>query len=565
MDVKEQILHNIQNVLAEITDRKPYIKIDRPQDPNHGDYSTNIAMIAFPDVKSKFKDPFKFAQELAAKLNKSGELNEIFERIQAQPPGFINFWFSEEHLIKELGKVLDKKEKYAGSDNKEKTVVIDYSSPNIAKAFGIGHLRSTIIGQTIYNLYKFLGYKTIGDNHLGDWGTQFGILIYQVIEKKLDVEKQGVEKLEELYVEFNKDAEENPQLRDRARLWFKKLEDGDVRAREIWKKLTDTSLKEFSRIYDLLNIKIDYAYSESFYEKMLPEIIRECVDKKVAVEDQGALVIKFPGDGLPPAIIRKNDGATTYLTRDLATIKFRLSQWDPKLIIYEVGVEQSLHFKQLFKAVELLGWAKADMFVHVRHGLYLSSDGKKFSTRRGKTIHLFKILEEAVGRAEKLTKGGDKRIAKAVGIGAVKYFDLFHNPSSDIIFDWEKMFALEGNSAPYLQYAFARTQSVLAKVKSQKSKVKGEIQNQNLEKEELLILRLLIYFPEVVRDAAENFSPNLLCNYLFELSQVFNNFYQKHKILGSKKEEFRIALTSAVGQILKTGLYLLGIEAPEKM
>ena len=420
-----------------------------------------------------------------------------------------------------------------------------------------------------------MGFKCIGDNHLGDWGTQFGKLIVAV--KKWGEKKTGdysIEDLEELYIKFHKEVEKNPKIEEEGREWFKKLEEGDKEAKKIWRAFVKISLKEFTKIYKLLGIKIDYALGESFYEEMLKDIIKEAREKKIAIESQGALIIKYPHNELPPAMILKSDGATTYLTRDLATVKYRLKKWKPDLIIYEIGVDQELHLKQLFRAVELLGWDKTKFF-HVAHGLYRKTTGK-FSTRRGETIHLEEVLKEAILRAREIVQNSEtgrglseeekEKVAKMVGIGAVKYNDLSQHYSKDIVFDWEKILNLKGNSAPYLQYTFVRCQSVLRKVKFKTLPKKIEAIDFNLEEED--ILREIYKFPEIVQEAAEKFSPNLICNFIFDLAQKYNFFYDLHPILKAKTEElkiFRLALTMAVAQVLKNSLNLLGISAPEKM
>ena len=573
------------------------VKLEHPAEEEHGDYSSNIAMTMFGNFKFeilnlKLNSPLEFAKAIVEQLEKNEELKDYIEKIEVAQPGFVNFRLSKGALCQEMSLVLEKGERYGSSDlGKGKTMVIDYSAPNVAKPFGIGHLRSTIIGQALYNLYNFLGWQTIGDNHLGDWGTQFGTLLYQITDKNLDPDTLDIEKLQELYVEFNTKAQENPDLKEEARLWFKKLEDGDVQARDIWKKVKDTSLQEYGRIYKLLGVEIDFAHGESFYEKMLDGIIEEYEQKGIAAEDQGALVIHFPNEEMTPAILRKSDGASTYLTRDLATIEYRQNEWKPDLIAYEVGAEQSLHFQQVFTAYRLLHPEDTTKFVHIKHGLYLSPSGKKFSTRRGDIVRLEEVLEEAIERAQKLAHGEDGQ-AKAVGIGAIKYFDLSHHPESNIIFDWEKMFVLEGNSAPYLQYTYARTESVLGKSGDQVIRKPGDQetwQPENLEPEELNVLKWIYRFPEVVEEAALNFAPNTVCTYLFELAQRYNTFYNKHRILGNQvigesgnqvagepggrgtrqpdnpTQAFRLALTLATGIILKTGLHLLGIQAPARM
>ncbi len=546
----------ILKALQEATGKKN-ISLEFPENEAFGDYSSNIAMVTG-----------RKADEIVGELKGDKILAGLVSKIEAAGPGFINFFLSEKALLAELFRIAKQPEKYGMSDLGEgKTVVIDYSSPNIAKRFGIGHLRSTVIGQSLYNLYKLLGYKVIGDNHLGDWGTQFGTLLYQIDSKGLDPSELTTDELEKLYVEFNSEAKSNEKLWDMARAWFKKLEEKDARAREIWKAIVDTSLKEFERIYEILGVKIDNAYGESFYADKMPAVIEEIRKKGLGTKSQGAEIFEFKD--LPPAMLVKSDGTTTYFTRDLATVKFRITEWNPELIIYEVGSDQTLHFRQLFAVVRLLGWAEGRDFVHVNHGLIRFVHGK-MSTRKGETVSLEEVLDGAISRARAiidrsetgrgLTESEKEKVARAVGIGAVKYFDLMHHPSTDIIFDWEKIFVLEGNSAPYLQYTVARANSVLEK--GRKSPPKGKIA---LNPEELVVLRRLTRFSEIIVIAAKNYSPNLLANYLFDLAQKFNNFYNQHRILGSENQGSRLALTAGVAQVLKNGLTILGIETPQKM
>ena len=536
---------------------KDKVNLEFPENDTFGDYTTNIAMVSG-----------KKAEEIVEKLKKGTGLSKLVSKIEIKAPGFINFFLSEEALIKELGEITEKGEKYGSSGLGEgKTVVIDYSSPNIAKRFGIGHLRSTVIGQALYNLYGMLGYKVIGDNHLGDWGTQFGVLLYQIESKNLKAEGLSLDKLEELYVEFHQEAEKETKLWEEARGQFKKLEEGDKKAREVWEKLVEESMKEFDKIYALLGVKFDYAYGESFYEDYMPKVLKTLEEKGLAKKSRGAQIMEF--SGLPPAMLVKSDGATTYFTRDLATILFRTGSWDPQIVIYEVGMEQNLHFRQVFAAAKLLGWAKDREFVHIGHGLIRFEHGK-MSTRKGDTIKLEEVLSEAKLRATKiidasetgrgLTDKEKEDVAKEVGIGAIRYFDLSHHPTTDIIFDWEKLFLLEGNSAPYLQYTVARTNSVLEKAGRKQKKPYG-----NFNQEELRIARTLSRFPEVIVSSAQFFSPNMMCNYLFDLAQKYNNFYNKHRIIGGENESLKLDLTKGVGIVMKTGLKLLGIETPQKM
>jgi arginyl-tRNA synthetase len=569
--IREILKNSARKLFPQI--KIPEFQVEHPEKKGFGDYSTNLAFLVAKELKKK-------PSEIANQITKPIEKEKIFERIEVKEPGFINFFLSLDFLFEELRKILKEKENYGKSKiGKGKTVIIDYSSPNIAKPFGIGHLRSTIIGQALYNIYKFLGYKVIGDNHLGDWGTQFGKLIFAIKNwGKKKVDDYSIEELEELYVKFHKEAEKNPQLEEEGRKWFKKLEGGDREARRIWKILVKISLKEFERIYKLLGVKFDFALGESFYEPMTKEIIEELREKKIAKESQGALIVEFPNNQFPLVIVQKSDGTTTYFTRDLATIKYRLKRWNPDLIIYEVGADQKLHFQQLFKTVEILGWAKKTKFVHVAHGLYRTKTGK-FSTRKGETVHLEDVLKEAIERAKEiieksetsrgLTEREKEKISKIVGIGAVKYNDLSQHPSKDIIFDWEKVLNLKGNSAPYLQYTFVRCQSVLEKAGSRKLEVGSrKLKIEKLKKEEIEILREIYKFPEIIQEAAEKFSPNLICNFVFDLAKKYNLFYDLYPILKAEDKEtknFRLILTKSVSQIIKNSLSLLGIDVPQKM
>ncbi len=546
------------------------IGIEHPKVETHGDYSTNVALVL---ARKNGGNPKELAERIFECLIIDVSFMEMFEEPENAGPGFINFKLKTNYLIKEIGRVLEEKDTYGSASlGHDKKVVVEYSSPNIAKAFGIGHLRSTIIGQALYNLYRYLGYEVIGDNHIGDWGTQFGKLLY-MLELK-GSEGLTLDKLEEYYVEFHEIQTQNPEAGNKAREWFKRLEEGDVLARELWKKCVDISMAEFSRIYKLLEVKIDNSYGESSYEDKMLEVIKDAKDKGVAHPSEGAWVIDVPGIKTPLMLL-KSDGATTYATRDLATIKFRQEKWAPERVIYEVGVEQILHFQQVFGAAKLLGYVTdSTILIHTKHGLYLGPDGKKFATREGKTVKLAEVLEEAVSRAKEL---GSEETAHDVGIGAIKYFDLKHTVSSDIVFEWEKVLALDGDSGPYIQYTHARTQSVLAKdsgldkdeLKRKLISLAGTI---DLNEEEYAVLRWIYRFPEVIQDAAYSYAPNTLANYLFDLSQRFNTFYNKHSILGNddnvlpqETKMFRVGMTAAVGQVIKNGLELLGIKSPSKM
>ena len=575
--LKEELKNTIEKAIKKLQKAQKLpgfdvsVVLEWPEQKENGDYATNVSLLA---GKETGENPRKIAEKLTLELKIRG-----IEKIEVAGSGFINFFISPQYLQKELSEILAKKDAY-GRGSVKKTVVIDYSGPNIAKRFGIGHLRSTIIGQALYNLYEFQGWKVIGDNHLGDWGTQFGVLIYEVqklFEGKTENEKRellkrlNVKQLEELYVKFHQKAEKNPELQEKARTAFRELEKGNKEARAIWEAARNVSLKEFNEIYKLLDVKIDNTLGESFYESQLKDIVKEAQKKNVAKESQGALIVEY--DDMSPAILLKSDKGTNYFTRDLATVKYRIKKWKPSLIIYEVGAEQSLHLQQVFAASELLGWTKKNAFHHVVHGLYRTKEGK-FSTRKGQTIHLRDVLKDAVKRAQTIINDSEtgrnlsqkekERVAQAVGIGGVKYNDLVQHPRKDIVFDWDKILNLKGNSAPYIQYTYARCKSILRKAKAPTKQVGYK----DLSKEELDILRLLFHFPEQMKEAAERFSPNLVCSYVFNLAQAYNLFYSTKPVLQAETKEikeFRLLLTAATAQIIKNCLSLLGIKTLERM
>jgi arginyl-tRNA synthetase len=513
----------------------------------YADVASSVAFLI------KQGNPAEIANNIVSKITDT----QGFQKIQAQGP-FINFYFSDDSKAQILKNVL--KDNNYGSDKINKTIVIDYSSPNIAKPFGIGHLRSTIIGQAIYNLYKFLGYKCIGDNHIGDWGTQFGKLIYQIKTKNIALESLTIDKLEELYIDFHK--QNDPKLDQFARDEFKKLEQGETENIRIWAECKRISLAEFERIYDLLGVKIDYAYGESFYNELAEHIILELKEKQIAKLGDGAWIVEF--SDMPPCVLEKSDGASTYFARDLASIKYRIEEFNPDIIAYEVGSEQALYWKQVFATAKMLGLNC--QFKHIAHGLIRAKEGK-FSTRQGNTIHLEDVINEAISRSKDVIKETSQDIndlAKQVGIGAIKYNDLSQDREKDIIFDWDKILNLKGNSGPYIQYAYVRSQSVLQKAGNFEL---TELPNK-IEDNESRLISKIFWFPEVIKESANNFAPHTLCNYIFSLSQDFSNFYNANPIISTDDQsikDFRLAICKAVGEILKTSLDILGIDAPERM
>ncbi len=549
--------------------------LEHPREEEFGDYATGIAL----RIASRERlDPLKIARQLAQKLSTINNQQSTIKKIDVTKPGFINFWLKDGVLIGEVSNIIEAGDDYGRSAmGKGKTVIVDYSSPNIAKPFGVGHLRSTIIGQALCNLYAFAGWKVVGENYLGDWGTQFGKLICAVLkwgdEGRLDAAERPIKELEKLYVKFHREVEKDPSLEEEARKWFKRLEDGDREAARLWKKFRQWSLEEFGRVYRLLGVRIDEVTAESYYSSHVDEVLKEARERGVAIESEGALVIPLDEAGMPPLMLLKSDGATTYESRDLAAIKVRGKKHHPDIFLYETGVEQQLRFKQLFAAAVKLGYGETGQFAHVGHGLYRLPGGK-LSTRRGKTIYLEEVLEEAICRARKVVEDKNPRllsrekdrVSRAVGIGAVKYSDLSQHPASTIVFDWERMLSLEGNSAPYLQYTYARAKSVLKKSGEKQLRITDD--ELRIMEEESQILRYIYRFPEVVEEAAKSYTPNIVCGFLFELAQRFNTFYARVPIIkaeDSALRALRLGLTAAVAQTIKNGLTLLGIEVPERL
>lgn len=573
------VYDDILSTLRRITASED-IKLDTPADAKHGDYATNVALVV---AKRQGKSPNEVAQELVKKLNKDSELKAVVDNIEIAGPGFINFFVSGEVLSSQAVEMAGGNIAHP-SPSEHKKVVVEYSSPNIAKPFGIGHFRSTIIGDAVANLLEATGWEVHRDNHLGDWGTQFGKEIYAIKtwgdEKELNESKNPVKELVALYIRFHKEAEKDPSLEDKAREWFKKLENGDEEARRLWQKCIDWSMKEFGRVYEVLGIKFTendgVGYGESYFESKMAAVIEELSSKGLLKEGkEGAKLVFFEGDKLPPLMIVKKDGTTLYATRDLATDRFRLDTYgNDVVIINEVGAEQSLYFQQIYEIEKMLGWVKDGQRVHIKHGLFRFKD-KKMSTRKGNTIWLEDVINEASEKARKF--GSDEKLAKEVSVGALKWNELKRDPIKDIIFDWDEILSMEGNSGPYLQYTYARTKSLLSKksfdvaqdddkdinLHHQLTKNKGvPMPFDDKEKE---VARVLIHYPEVVEDAAINYSPHVLTTYLFNLAQTFNSFYNSERVLGGEREEERLVLSEAVGQVIKDGLGLLGIAAPEKM
>lgn len=532
--------------------------IEIPKDSSLGDY----AFPCFALSKIQKKSPAEIAKNLSSKIK-----SEEFERINAVGP-YVNFFLNRKNLaIKILEKIQKEKDKYGSStEGKGKNIVIDCSSPNIAKPFGIGHLRSTIIGNSIAKTSKFLGYKAIKINYLGDWGTQFGKLIeaYKLWGKPQELKKNAINHLQKLYERANQDD----SLDEKARGWFKKLEDGDKEAVKLWKLFKEMSIKEFDKIYKELNVSFEVISGESFYNNKMGETIKQLEKKGLLENSESAKIIDLNDFGLGICLIQKSDGATLYATRDLTAAIDRFSKYKFDKMLYEVGAEQKLHFKQIFKILELMGYGWAKNCFHIDHGLYLDSDGKRFSTRKGKNVFMQDILEETKELAKKeilkRENPGKKELeerALKIALAAIYYGDLKNYRSSDVVFDIDRFVSFEGNTGPYLLYSYARAKSILRKAKFKKSKLNI---NSISEAEKNLILELA-RFSEIVNHAFENLSPNLIANYAYDISQKFNEFYHSNQVIGSNEESFRLVLVWCFSQVLKNALSLLGISVIERM
>jgi arginyl-tRNA synthetase len=563
------IKSKIINYLKKAIKGKIEVEVFIPENEKFGHYSTNAALRLSKILK---KNPMEIAKSIKHQV--SSIKPNFFEKIEIVPPGFINFFIKKEYLAENLKEILNKKDKFGQGEPKKQTIVIEYSSPNIAKPLGVHHLRSTIIGQALINILRFVGYRVISLSFPGDWGTQFGLLIagYKRWGGSKKIKKEPIKEMLRLYVKFSQAAKKNPKLLDEGKKEFKKLEQGDKENRRLWKWFLKESLRDFERVYKLLDVKIDYTIPESFYEPELKALIKNALDRGIAKKGKdGSVVIHIPNSSTPE-IIQKSDGGTIYTTRELAAIRHRLKKWKADKILYVAANQQTFHLNQVFRSAELLGFVKSGQLGHVKFGMMLASGGKKFATREGRLIPLEEVLEEAIKRSLKivqklnpqLLKKEKEKIAEIVGIGAVKFFDLSQNRLSDIVFDWDKMLNLKGASAPYIQYTYARLKSILRKANNFK-KVFNPLLLKN--EEELAILNHLLYFPEIVEDSAVYYEPSHLAGYLLRLAEKVNLFYETTPVLKAepKLRDSRLALIEAAALIIKNGLKLLGIEAPEKM
>lgn len=539
---------------------KDDIIIEIPKDRALGDF----AMPCFGLAKKMHQNPSTIASNILEKMDKSN-----FDNIEIKN-GYINFFLNKRKTVENIiNSVLNGKDKYASSDiGNGKNIVIDYSAPNIAKPFGVGHLRSTVIGNAIKNIYKKLGYNVIGINYLGDCGTQFGKLIYayETWGNPEEVKKNPIRELNKLYVKFHEEAEKNPSLNDEGRRIFKELEDGNPKYKEIWKWFRDESILEFKKTYDLLKINDFEVWSgESFYIEPAKDVIKELDNKHLLQISEGATIIDL-GSDMAPALIKRTDGATLYITRDLAALLDRKKTYDFEEALYVVGNEQTLHFNQIKAVINKMGYDFSNQIHHIPFGLVLQ-DGKKMSTRKGKTVILHDVLVEAVNLAstyvkEHVSENIDE-VSKMVGVGAVIFNDLKNYRTNDIDFNLQDILKFEGETGPYLQYTYARIKSLLS------HKINTEINYNEIVIDEYIwnIVFKLSDFKNIIVKAKEGYDPSIIAKYLLELAGLFNKFYANVKIIDNDEinSVFRLNVAEAVSIVIKEGLRILGIETPNKM
>ena len=561
----------------------------------------DLAFPVFRAAKELSVPPPRLAQELAAAISLPD--GALIGGVAAAGP-FLNFSLDSARLSAAVLEEVEELGPRYGSDDRGagKTVVIDYSSPNVAKLMHVGHIRSTIIGQALYNIFGFLGYKVIGDNHLGDWGKQFGMNIAAILKfgRPAGEGEEALAQIDKIYAQYARMAKEDPALDDEARAWSLKLEQGDPTARELWQWMVDLTIGANRRSYDRLGVRFDHIFGESSYEPMLPEVIEEALAKGVAYRDEGGAVVVDLGSSLPTFLLQRSDGGTLYHTRDVATIKFRVKEFHPTQILYVVGMPQELHFRQLFDLVRAMGYADGIELEHIKFGTVFDQSGRALSTRAGNMIYLSDLLDDAHRRARavvdrtspELPEDEKEQVAEVVGIGAVIYNDLYQDPRRNITLDWDKMLALEGNSATYIQYMYARCRSILRKAiagdgspttddgrstGAEPSPVVGGLSSESLppydpsvlaHPSEIAVVKQLAKLPDAVREAGARYAPFVVAEWCYETARSLSGFYHDCSVLKAETPELRAArlhLVAATAQALRNGLGLLGLQAPERM
>ena len=571
VNFKEELAKLIAEHIDGLSAEEIHGMLEVPQASNMGDY----AFPCFKLAKTLRKAPPLIAADIAAKI----EGSQLFEKVE-QVNAYVNMFISKEELVRDVVcEVLNEGEDYGKSQvGQGKTVIVEFSSPNIAKPFHIGHIRSTVIGNAINKIYSAMGYKVVRINHLGDYGTQFGKMIcaYRHWGNKEDVIKEPIKTLLHYYTKFHEEAEKHPELNDEARQIFTRLEHGEEEETQLWQWFRDESLKEFSRVYKMLGIEFDSYAGESFYSDKMPAVVQMLKDKNLLEESQGAEIVDLTPYGLTPALITKSDGSSLYITRDIAAAIYRKKTYDFYKNIYVVASQQNLHFQQWIKIIELLGfdWAKDN--IHVPFGLVSLEDGT-MSTRHGRVVFLEDVLNRAVEQTREIIreKGVNTdnvdETAKQVGIGAVVFQELSNNRIKDYVFSWDKVLDFNGETGPYVQYTYARAASVMRN--AGREAAEKALNCENIKVEHIIgesayeLAKLLYALPQVIIDAGEKYEPSVLTRHIVDIAQAFNRFYHDEHILTDNEEEkiSKLSLVAATKTVLKNGLALLGIEAPERM
>lgn len=574
--IAEPIAHLLENVSAEEIE----VMLEYPPNTELGD----LSLPCFKLSRLVRKSPQTIALELKQRLEEMPAVASVIVEIEAVS-GYLNLYLNKALFARQvIGEILQTWERYGEQDlGQGRTIVIDYSSPNIAKPFHIGHLRSTVIGNALNRIFACLGYRTIGINHLGDWGTQFGKLIvaFRLWGEEERLAEGPIDELLRLYVKFHEEAKERSELEDEARAWFVKLEQGDEDALRLWRRFVAVSKTEFDKVYQLLGVHFDYVTGESFYNDKTAAAIAELQEKKLLEEDGGAWLVRLDAFDMPPALMLKQDGSTLYHTRDVAAALYRKKAYDFHKVIYVTDYAQSLHFQQWFKVVQLMGYPWAENLVHVPFGR-VSLQGASLSTRKGKVVKLEELLQQAILKTREIIERKNphleqkEEVAKQVGVGAVIFHDLSSNRIKDIVFSWKEALSFEGETGPYLQYTHARACSVLRKGVREENSREGQWQSKLAEdkKYDLLInsaenevLKQLSLFPERIRQAADKMEPSIVSRYLIDLAQAFNRFYHDSPVLAEDNDlrDARLALVKCVQITLKNGLHLIGLQAPGRM
>lgn len=564
--MKNKLVDILSENIVELEKEEIASALEIPKKADMGDY----AFPCFKLAKVFRKAPNMIAEDLKQKIEENNY--DILAKVE-NVGGYINFFLAKEAFAKQLVQTIDVEEFGASKDGEGKTVCIDYSSPNVAKNFHVGHLRTTIIGNSLYKIYSKLGYHVERINHLGDWGTQFGKLIvaYKKWGSKEAVEENGIAELMKIYVKFHEEAEKDDTLNDQARAWFVKMEQGDEEALAIWQWFKDISLIEYKRIYKLLGMDFDHFTGESFYRDKTQDVVDRLNEKNLLVESEGAHIVPLDEYNMAPCLIMKKDGSSIYATRDLAALLYRKNTYHFDKCIYVTGLEQKLHFAQVFKVIELLGFDWYDQLVHVPYGL-VSMEGGKLSTRNGNVIYAEEILHESINKIyeiieEKNPDLEDKEtVARQVGIGAILFNDLYNQRIKDVVFNWDKILNFDGETGPYVQYTYARCASVLRK--AGEITMPEDIDYSILTDEATMnLLKDITRFPSVVKDAADKFEPFMISRFAVSVAQHFNKFYHDCQINveDEKVKMARLKVVMLTKKVIKDALELLGIECPEQM